>query len=58
MLYNIMERNENLDICKGIGIVFVVLGHIVTIPYFHELVYGFHMPLFVSIQPLFWRFEQ
>lgn len=41
-----MERNENLDICKGIGIVFVVLGHIVTIPYFHELVYGFHMPLF------------
>lgn len=41
-----MERNEYLDICKGIGIVFVVLGHIVTIPYFHELVYGFHMPLF------------
>ena len=44
-----MERNEYLDICKGMGIVFVVLGHIVTIPYFHELVYGFHMPLFFML---------
>ncbi len=39
-------RNEKIDICKGIGILLVVLGHTCYFDYFHKLVYCFHMPLF------------
>lgn len=41
-----MKRNETIDICKGIGIILVVLGHIISFPLFHKLVYGVCMPLF------------
>lgn len=41
------NRSRQLDILKGIGILLVMLGH--AIPYtsfVHNLIYGFHMPLF------------
>ena len=43
-----MERNIELDILKGIMMIFVVIGHTnITIPYFD--VYWFHMPAFFLI---------
>jgi len=47
---NIRERNNALDICKGIGIIFVVMGHYhlnnTEYNILHKFVYIFHMPLF------------
>lgn len=56
------ERNHAIDVAKGIAIIAVVLGHVVTsyhnsnmmmndaIPnYLCKLVYSFHMPLFFMI---------
>lgn len=56
------ERNPAIDVAKGIAIITVVLGHVVTsyhnsnlmmdyaVPnYLCELVYSFHMPLFFMI---------
>lgn len=39
-----MKRDEIIDICKGIGILLVVLGHL-DVP-FGKIIYAFHMPLF------------
>lgn len=36
-----------IDVCKGIGIILVVLGH--SQPPFYKFIYGFHMPLFFMI---------
>lgn len=46
-----MERNKSLDILKGIGILFVIIGHIQEyIPRnFLIYLYSFHMPLFFYI---------
>ena len=45
-----MERNKALDICKGIGILLVVIGHMGT-P-IGRIVYGFHMGLFFFLSGL------
>lgn len=39
------NRNQQIDVLKGILIIFVILGHISQIPYFD----WFHMPLFFMI---------
>ena len=38
------NRQLWVDICRGIGIILVVIGH--CHPPFEKLIYGFHMPLF------------
>lgn len=41
------ERNAQVDIAKGLGICFVIIGHLIQ--YGHPLfrwIFGFHMPLF------------
>jgi fucose 4-O-acetylase-like acetyltransferase len=45
-LENIKKTNRILwiDVCRGIGILLVVLGH--CDPFFNKYIYGFHMPLF------------
>ena len=61
-----MQRNEYLDIIKGIGILLVVLGHSIQFgmglgnecfwdnPLF-KIIYSFHMPLFMLISGwLYW----
>lgn len=42
------NRNETIDIMKGIGIILVMLGH-QNLP-INTLIYSFHMPLYFIIR--------
>lgn len=46
---NVCLRKDYLDILRGIGIFYVILGHIVHISYVFQYIYSFHMPLFFFI---------
>lgn len=44
-----MERIGYIDTAKAVGIILVFMGHcsnVVSIPYLHNFIYSFHMPLF------------
>lgn len=41
-----LQRNRTIDICKGIAIILMVIGHCETPPFMVSWVYLFHMPLF------------
>lgn len=62
-----MQRNESIDIAKGIGVLLVVLGHNWTVDHNHGLsfilIFSFHMPLFfllggvfLNVATDFWQF--
>lgn len=61
-----MNRNETIDIAKGIGIILVVVGHLsgVAGPSGHILswtnsfIYQFHIPIFFFLSGLFFRAEE
>lgn len=62
-VYNATDRIEYIDIAKGILIIFVVFGHITTLP--HILTYGmkavittFHMPAFFIINGMLTKAEK
>lgn len=45
-----MKRDDFIDAVKGIGILFVILGHTFGIPeIIYNIMYSFHMPLFFII---------
>ena len=47
---NTKKRIKWLDICKGIAIILVILGHIYSIPkLLSEVIFSFHMPLFMIV---------
>ncbi|MBN1118674.1 MAG: acyltransferase family protein [Bacteroidales bacterium] len=48
-----MERNQAIDIAKGIGILLVLLGHLPLPYWFINTIYFFHMPLFVALSGYF-----
>jgi fucose 4-O-acetylase-like acetyltransferase len=51
-----MERNDTIDIMKGIGIISVVLGHCGLLPpKIIHFIYSFHMPLFFIIAGYFYK---
>ena len=46
------KREINIDVLKGLGIIFVMLGHMVGIGFYEDIyvyIYSFHMPLFFFI---------
>jgi len=50
------KRIEYLDIARGIGILLVVLGHNdfgSLSPFFHQVIYSFHVPLFFFLSGYF-----
>lgn len=50
------KRIEYLDIARGIGILLVVLGHndfAAISPFFHQVIYSFHIPLFFFLSGYF-----
>lgn len=49
---NQAERDVSCDIARGIGIIFVVWGHLKSCP-IHDEIYLFHMPLFFLLSGFF-----
>src|SRR5512140_3521698 len=50
------KRIEYIDIARGIGILLVVLGHndfAAFSPFFHQVIYSFHIPLFFFLSGYF-----
>lgn len=51
----IKERLPFLDIAKGFGITFTILGHNSLPPLLYDWIYAFHMPLFFIISGYLWK---
>jgi fucose 4-O-acetylase-like acetyltransferase len=47
------KRIEWVDTAKGIGILLVILGHTILLPFISVPIYAFHMPLFFLLSGLF-----
>lgn len=52
------HRNTSFDILKGIGIILVMFGHVLPTGFVHDLIYGFHMPLFFFCSGVFFKEKQ
>ena len=52
------RRLDYIDIAKGLGILTVVWGHIMTSGVTHEVIYAFHMPLFFFLSGMLFRSEK
>lgn len=46
------KRDKSIDFLRGIGILFMVVGHLGTV-YTEQYIYAFHMPLFFFISGIF-----
>ena len=44
-----MKRLEWLDALRGLGMIFVIIGHMTMPEFVQKFVYSFHMPLFFAI---------
>ncbi|UYY57099.1 acyltransferase family protein [Sphingomonas sp. S2-65] len=55
------ERSENrvewIDALRGVGIIFVVAGHVFSAPAAHHVIFLFHMPLFFFLSGFLFRPE-
>lgn len=51
----IVNRNQTLDVLKGIGIILMVVGHSGPPECLNDLIYTFHMPLFFIASGWFFR---
>lgn len=49
------DRIVYLDIYRGIGIIFMIMGHIWFGSYFDKFIHAFHMPMFFFISCFFYR---
>lgn len=50
----INKRNNTIDVAKGLGIIFVILGHVLAHDtYIGTIIYSFHMPLFFVVSGVF-----
>lgn len=56
---NLMNRNQIVDIAKGIGILFVVFGHNPIVSQLQgelfNVIFSFHMPLFFFLSGIFFK---
>jgi len=53
--YHIIKRTRWIDICRGIGIILVLYGHIFISTKNNYLIFAFHMPLFFFISGLVFK---
>lgn len=58
-----MERNNQIDISKGIAIILMILGHSIILTdnftnYFFKLIFSFHMPLFFLFSGYYFRTDR
>lgn len=54
---NDKKRITYLDIAKGIGILLMVAGHVFYGSIFRDAIFSFHMPLFVIISGMFFKYN-
>lgn len=54
-MYEKINRIEWIDTAKGIGILLVVIGHVKLIPFFHDCIFLFHMPLFFFMSGILFK---
>lgn len=47
------KRIEWIDIAKGIGIILVIFGHIISPSNFRTWIYSFHIPLFFLLVDMY-----
>ncbi|GFP74222.1 acyltransferase family protein [Clostridium fungisolvens] len=57
-LENYNKRINYIDILRGIGILFMVMGHIGYGGDFDKYIHAFHMPLFILVSGYFFRVEE
>ncbi len=47
---DVKKRIQWIDICKGIAIILVIIGHVKTVPWIiRSFIFSFHMPLFFVV---------
>lgn len=49
------SRIKELDVAKGIGMLFVILGHMVLLGNMRDWVMSFYMPMFVIISGITYK---
>lgn len=49
------KRIEYLDIARGIAIILMVIGHVIGKNMARNLIFSFHMPLFIIVSGMFFR---
>ena len=54
MIYK-KQRIEYLDIARGIAIILMVIGHVVGKGWKRDLIFSFHMPLFIIVSGMFFK---
>ena len=52
-----MKRNKTMDILRGLGILFVVLGHCIEKPIIKNFIYSFHLPFFFILAGYLYKEE-
>lgn len=49
------KRIEYFDIARGIAIILMIIGHVVDFGWKRNIIFSFHMPLFIIISGMFYR---
>ena len=49
------SRIEYLDIARGIAIILMVIGHVIGNGWKRDLIFSFHMPLFIIVSGMFFK---
>lgn len=60
-MIEVVDNNKRIawiDIAKGLGILFVVIGHVRTISFIHDWIYLFHMPLFFLLSGIVFKVDE
>lgn len=55
MSNSIIQRVPWIDVCRGLGIILVLYGHLITHENHRYLIYAFHMPLFFFLSGLVFK---
>ena len=50
-----VQRIEYLDVARGIAIILMIIGHIIKNTQFINVIYSFHIPIFVFISGFFFK---
>lgn len=52
---DLKNRIDYLDVARGIAIILMIIGHVVTPGWKRTIIFSFHMPLFIIISGMFFK---